>query len=143
MGASKAIASAVIIECEVEFVPLYKEQPLFGDIQILLRERGFVLHKFLDIAGRSFRPANGPGGNPFTAMSQVLWADAIFVRDFFGSKNSMKVNCSKPPRSCWRRITRTTWCITCWPNMTAAGGRSLHRDFSKAFCLSRIFVLNT
>ena len=81
-GATRTLESTLVIESEVEFVPLYKNQPLFGDIQVFLRERGFVFHKFLDIAGRSFRPFNGPGGNPFTAMSQALWADAIFVRDF-------------------------------------------------------------
>lgn len=81
-GASNALSSAVVIESEVEFIPLYKDQPLFGDVQLFLRERGFVLHKFLDIAGRGFRPFNGPKNNPFAAMSQVLWADAVFVRDF-------------------------------------------------------------
>lgn len=81
-GAAKALSTSVVIETEVEFVPLYKDQPLFGDVQVYLREHGFVLHKLLDIAGRSLRPMNGPGGNPFAAMSQMLWADAIFVRDF-------------------------------------------------------------
>ena len=41
---------------------------------------GFALHKLIDCAGRPFRPFNTP--NPFLPMSQVLWADAIFVRDF-------------------------------------------------------------
>jgi FkbM family methyltransferase len=81
-GATRTLENVLVIESEVEFVPLYKDQPLFGDLQVFLRERGFLFHKFLDITGRSFRPFNGPGGNPFTAMSQALWADAIFVRDF-------------------------------------------------------------
>ena len=76
------VSSVVVVESEVEFIPLYKDQPLFGDVQVFLRERGFVLHKFLDIAGRGFRPFNGPKNNPHAAMSQILWADAIFVRDF-------------------------------------------------------------
>ena len=46
----------------------------------MLRDRGFVLHKLIDVAGRPFRPFNPP--NPFLPMSQMLWADAIFVRDF-------------------------------------------------------------
>ncbi|MBX9846966.1 MAG: FkbM family methyltransferase [Xanthobacteraceae bacterium] len=74
------VSNALVIECEVEFVPLYKDQPLFGDVQCFLRDRGFVLHKLIDCAGRPFRPFNTP--NPFLPMSQVLWADAIFVRDF-------------------------------------------------------------
>jgi FkbM family methyltransferase len=74
------LADAVVIETEVEFIPLYKDQPLFGDIQIFLRDHGFVLHKLIDCAGRPFRPFITP--NPFSPISQLLWADAIFVRDF-------------------------------------------------------------
>ncbi len=75
-----ALANTLVIECEVEFVPLYRDQPLFGDVQCFLRDRGFALHKLIDVAGRPFRPFNPP--NPFLPMSQMLWADAIFVRDF-------------------------------------------------------------
>src|SRR5262249_1788836 len=42
------LANTVMIECEAEFVPLYRGQPLFGDIQCFLREQGFVLHKLID-----------------------------------------------------------------------------------------------
>lgn len=74
------LADAVVIETEVEFVPIYENQPLFGDIQCFLRDQGFVLHKFIDVAGRPFRPFKT--ANLTLPMSQVLWADAVFVRDF-------------------------------------------------------------
>ena len=74
------LANTLVIECETEFVPLYKDQPLFGDVQCFLRDRGFMLHKLVDVAGRPFRPFNPP--NPYQPMSQLLWADAIFVKDF-------------------------------------------------------------
>src|SRR5207237_7981616 len=76
-----ALANAGVLELEVEFVPLYKGQPLFGDIQLFLREHNFVLHKLIDVGGRAFRPWV-LNGNPYVAMSQLLWADAVFVRDF-------------------------------------------------------------
>ena len=79
-NALKAFSEVLVIETEVEFVPIYKNQPLFCDIQKFLVEQGFMLHKFIDIAGRPLRPLMGP--NPYLAMSQVLWADAIFVRDY-------------------------------------------------------------
>jgi FkbM family methyltransferase len=74
------LANTVVIESEVEFLPLYRDQPLFGDVQCFLREQGFVLHKLIDVAGRALRPFVLP--NPFRPLSQMLWADAIFVRDF-------------------------------------------------------------
>ncbi len=79
--ATQALESALVIESEVEFIPLYEDQPLFGDLQVYLREHGLWLHKLIDIAGRSFKPL-ARGNNQYAALSQVLWADAIFVRDF-------------------------------------------------------------
>ena len=77
---TSTLAMTLVIECEVEFIPMYRDQPLFGDVQCFLRDRGFALHKLVDVAGRPFRPFTPP--NPFLPMSQLLWADAIFVRDF-------------------------------------------------------------
>ena len=78
-GLSK-YSESLVIETEVEFLPIYKDQPLFGDIHVFLRENGFVFHKFIDIVGRYIRPAQPK--NIFSALSQVPWADAVFVRDF-------------------------------------------------------------
>jgi FkbM family methyltransferase len=80
-GGTAALADALVLDVEVEFVPLYKGQPLLGDVQSFLRERGFVLHKVIDVAGRAFRPL-ALGDNPCAPISQMLWADAVFVRDF-------------------------------------------------------------
>lgn len=77
----RTLFSATVVQCEVEFLPLYKNQPLFGDMQCFLREQGFVLHKLIDISGRTFIPMLLVE-QPHQALSQMLWADAIFVRDF-------------------------------------------------------------
>jgi len=80
-GGREQISAALVLEVEAEFVPLYKGQPLFGDIQLFLGNRGFVLHKFIDVAGRAIAPfSNNP--NPMEPVSQILYADAIFVRKF-------------------------------------------------------------
>jgi len=79
-NAQKSFADTVVLETEVEFVAIYKDQPLFCDIQKFLVGQGFMLHKLLDIAGRALRPMRFK--NPYRAMSQVLWADAIFIRDY-------------------------------------------------------------
>lgn len=82
----KTIQNVTVIQTEVEFLEVYKDQPLFGDVQKFLAEQGFVLHKFVDIGGRCFRPFR-MGQFPHRAMSQVLWADAVFVRDFSNLKS--------------------------------------------------------
>jgi FkbM family methyltransferase len=79
--AKNTLKSTLIIETEAEFIPIYKNQPLFGDLQVYLKDQGFVLHKLIDVGGRCFRPFN-LNQNPFASMSQLLWADAIFVKDF-------------------------------------------------------------
>jgi len=75
------LRTVTVVETEVEFVPLYKGQPLFGDIQTFMREQGFVFHKFVDVVGRAIKPFQVQGSD-FAPMSQMLWADAIFVRDY-------------------------------------------------------------
>lgn len=80
------IKNTLVIETEVEFVEIYKNQPLFADIDIFLRKNGFILHKLIDIGGRPISPfikKNDPA-HPF---SQLLWADAIYVKDFINLKN--------------------------------------------------------
>jgi FkbM family methyltransferase len=53
---TKVLGTTLVLETEVEFIPLYKKQPLFGDIQTFMAQQGFVLHKMIDVGGRAFRP---------------------------------------------------------------------------------------
>ncbi len=78
---SKKIKDVLVIEAEVEFVKIYKNQPLFSDVNNFLNKNGFILHKLIDIGGRPFRPWKIKD-NPAYPMSQLLWADAVFIRDF-------------------------------------------------------------
>lgn len=77
---TETLRNALVVEAEAEFVPLYKGQATFGELQVFMQGQGFLFHKFLDICGRAFEPMAPP--NPATPVSQALWADAIFVRDF-------------------------------------------------------------
>lgn len=78
-NAVDTLSSVLVLETEVEFVPLYRNQPLFGDMQCFLRSQGFMLHKLIDVSGRPWRPLHA--GDPFRPLSQLLWSDAVFVRD--------------------------------------------------------------
>jgi len=78
-GAPKTLADAVVVQCEAEFVPLYKGEPLFAEIDLEMRKHGYLLHQFLGIANRSFAPLRRP---PHTEGGQALWTDAIYVKSF-------------------------------------------------------------
>lgn len=80
-GAKERLETALVVHTEVEFAPLYKGQPLFADIDAFLRSHGFVLHRFTELFGRTFKPLLA-NNDPNAMLSQVLWADAIYVRDF-------------------------------------------------------------
>jgi FkbM family methyltransferase len=80
-GAERALQNCLVVQTEVEFVPLYENQPLFAEVDQFLRGRGFVLHKLIDIAGRALLPFL-VGQSPHAPLSQLLWADAVYVRDF-------------------------------------------------------------
>ena len=79
-NAPQRLAEALVIHTEVEFMPMYVGQPLFSDIDLFLRGFGFMLHRFEPLVTRDFKPLLF-GVDHNLGHSQVLWADAIFVRD--------------------------------------------------------------
>ncbi|MEY3110197.1 MAG: 2-O-methyltransferase NoeI [Verrucomicrobiota bacterium] len=80
-GGDRVLAEALVVHTEVEFVEMYKGQPLFAEVDQRLRRSGFVFHKFAGVAGRTFKPmvVNNDVNH---CLSQMLWADAVYVKDF-------------------------------------------------------------
>jgi FkbM family methyltransferase len=90
-GAGPLLDTIRFLQIEVEFNPMYTGQPLFGDVDRYLRERGFVLWRLGELAHygtvdggeaavplRSFydsRLTESPGGH-----GQLFWGEAYFVR---------------------------------------------------------------
>jgi hypothetical protein len=74
------LAAATVVEAAVGFIALYKGQPLLGELHSFLAGQGFVLHKLIDVAGRGFLPLAPP--DQLAPISQLLCAQAVFVRDF-------------------------------------------------------------
>jgi FkbM family methyltransferase len=75
------LSECVVIHTEVEFLPLYKDQPLFSEVEQFLRARGFRFHRFWPLRSRTIKPLIVED-DPYRGLSQVVDADAIFVRDF-------------------------------------------------------------
>jgi FkbM family methyltransferase len=78
-GAVQMLRHVLVVHTEVEFVPIYKRQPLFADIDSFLRSQGFVFH-LLWTQGRRFKPL--VLNQNVNAPLQILWGDAVYVWDF-------------------------------------------------------------
>jgi FkbM family methyltransferase len=79
-NAKKRLKRAVVIHTEVEFLPLYTNQPLFADVAQFLQTQGFMLHRLQPMVSRSLKPVL-VRDNAYAGLSQHVWADAIFIRD--------------------------------------------------------------
>jgi FkbM family methyltransferase len=81
-GAERILAESVIgLRCEVEFVSLYRQQPLFDQVWRFLADRDFQLIRF-DKTGTG-EPGISTDAGPFSLAiedAKLAWADAIFFR---------------------------------------------------------------
>jgi FkbM family methyltransferase len=80
-NASRVLSSAVLIQTEVEFVELYRGQPMFADVDTFLRANGFQFHTLNGFSGRAFKPLVA-NGDVNSAFRQALWSDAVYARDW-------------------------------------------------------------
>ncbi len=80
-NAPEVLADCLVVHLEVQFVPFYKDQPLFAELDQLLRNAGFWLHRFLPIHSRVFKPML-INQDIYAGYSQDLWSDAVYVRRF-------------------------------------------------------------
>jgi FkbM family methyltransferase len=77
-GAEKILDEhCIALLCEVEFVPMYKRQKMFPDIDLFLRRRGFQLY------GLSPHYISGKHLDRRTHETEerLLWADALYFKD--------------------------------------------------------------
>ncbi len=80
-GGRSRLSSAVAVQTEVCFLPLYKDQPLFGDIDRELRSLGLVPHMFAEISKAMILPLRFEN-DLYRTMNQALYTDIVYVRDF-------------------------------------------------------------
>jgi FkbM family methyltransferase len=92
-NALRALSTTLVVQTEVEFVELYRGQPLFAEVDSFLRSQGFQFHAFNGICGRAFKPLV-VNNNPNAAIRQALWSDALYVRDW------MRLDELEPDRLC-------------------------------------------
>lgn len=79
-NASRALSEAAAVHTEVSFFPLYEDQRGFGEVDMMLREHGFLPHSFFNVVKRmvlSRRVNRTEGISP----SQMLDGDVVYFRD--------------------------------------------------------------
>lgn len=77
-GAAETLRKEVFgVEVELEFAEVYKEQPLFGDVDRFLRDSGFALFDFVDVA--RWQRAN-IGASIHGCKSQVIFVNALYMK---------------------------------------------------------------
>jgi FkbM family methyltransferase len=74
------LKNTIAIQIEVSFIPLYVGQPVFGEIDLALRQLGFMPHCFVELKRWMIQPLFGK--NPHDAINQMLEADIVYTRDF-------------------------------------------------------------
>ena len=79
-AATAALADTGAIQLEVGFLPIYKDQPLFADVDTFLRQQGFAFHTMVGVGSRPFRPLI-KDNNPNRGFAQVIWSNALYFRD--------------------------------------------------------------
>jgi len=75
------LRNCLVIHTEVEFLPMYKDQPLFSEVELFLRGHGFTFHRFYPLVSRTVQPML-VNNDKFAGLSQIFWADALFIKDF-------------------------------------------------------------
>ena len=83
-GISK-LKECTVIECESEFIQLYKNQPLYGEVDKFLREQGFIFHKFIDFRVPQVCPyvKKNYQGLLSEEGNQIISADGIWLKNIY------------------------------------------------------------
>ncbi len=80
------LQQCVAVQTEVSFIPLYKDQPVFWQIDKEMREQGFIPHAFDAVKRWPLAPYRDPGHHR-KPLNQLLEADIVYVRDFVHPQN--------------------------------------------------------
>lgn len=112
----KKLSEAVAVLTEVSLIPLYKNQPLFWEVDKELREQGFVPHRFMQARQVMLAPFV-LDNDPQQVLNQIVEADVMYVRNFF-SPTAMTVEQ-------WKHLALIAFYCCASPDLTLHALRSL------------------
>ena len=82
-GAQEALRTTLVAEVEISFMPRYRDQPLFADVELYMRERGFELIDLMEL--KRYRAANrlrlrNMAQRGSERSGQLAYANALFAK---------------------------------------------------------------
>jgi len=77
---TEVLKHCLAMQLEVSYFALYENQPSFGEVDVYLREMGFVPHRFLDVKRWSIAPTVF-NNNLRVPGNQLLESDIIYTKD--------------------------------------------------------------
>lgn len=124
-GGKNTLKNILKIVCEVEFIPHYINQPLFGDICNFLEKHNLMFNKFLGLAGRALKPLIYK--DPRMA-SQHIWSDAVFIYHIqkihnLDNKQLLKLSLLS---LLYGSVDLTYFCLSCYDKKNSS---NLAKDF--------------
>ena len=128
-GATQHLKNAVAIQTEISFIALYDNQPTFGQVDMCLRELGFVPHGFVDIKRWPIAPLQFHGAAQ-QSVHQLLEADMVYVKDFVnpdGMSDEQLKQLSLIMHHCYQSHDLSARCIHCLVDRGALPSESLQR----------------
>lgn len=78
------LSEAVLVQTEVRFMPVYKGEPSFGELDVELRRQGFCLHDFAFLKRVGLRSPSH-GALKRSTFKQIVDGDAYYIRDLAGA----------------------------------------------------------
>ena len=126
-GATQHLKNAVAIQTEISFIALYDNQPTFGQVDMYLRELGFVPHGFVDIKRWPIAPLQFHGAAQ-QSVHQLLEADMVYVKDFVnpdGMSDEQLKQLSLIMHHCYQSHDLSARCIQCLIDRGALPSESL------------------
>lgn len=83
-GATRMLSEACLgIWCEVEFFQVYEGQETFADVDLFLREYGFLIYGLYP----HYRSVKSLDRSLYRTEERLMWADAVFIKDPLDPRN--------------------------------------------------------
>lgn len=81
-GATEKLKSTAVIQVEMSFIPLYKNQPMFADLDAALRHLGFIPHTIAGQVRQVIAPFHQSKLSVGAKVNQNISLDMVYIRDF-------------------------------------------------------------